>query len=93
MGRTLPEEPGVEVDAREPSEVAIDRRAMLYSAEALRTIESIREHLGRLLTQRALDLTKSGGRTLVTDDDVWSAVEDLGMTIEALSDEKEADGE
>lgn len=93
MGHPIPENLGFRVEARRPGEADSERRPMLYSAEALKIIEVILERLGRLLKQNALDLTKQSGRNLITDDDVWNALDNLGMmNIFADSDEEAGDG-
>src|SRR4051812_48844425 len=58
MGPPIPEGLGFRVEAFEPGEAVADRRPMLYSAEALKTIESITERLGQVMKQQALDLAK-----------------------------------
>jgi hypothetical protein len=79
MGKPIPEGLGFRVEAFDPGEAVADRRPMLYSAEALKTIESIRERLGQVLKQHALDLAKRNGRNLVTDDDVWEALDSIDI--------------
>lgn len=93
MGQSLSENTGSRVDALEPGEPSADRRPMLYSAEALRTVEAIREHIGLALKQRALDRAKRSCRDLVTDDDVWAALESLDMADIDSDFAEEADDE
>ena len=93
MGQSFPEGKESRVEALEPGEPADDRRPMLYSAEALRTIEAIRERLGRVLKEHALGRAKQTGRRLVTDDDVWAALDSIRVAdIYSESDEEAVDG-
>jgi histone H3/H4 len=62
------------------SSITVDHRPMLYAAEAIETARSLSDRLGRLLKERALDLTKRSGRKLVTADDVWAAFDSITKT-------------
>jgi hypothetical protein len=92
MGRSVPEGTNFRVEALEPSK-APDNRPMLYSAEAMKAMEEIRERLGRTLKQHALDLAKRDGRKLVTEDDIWSALENLDIAEVYAGSDEEADNE
>jgi hypothetical protein len=89
MGPTIHEDTGSRGKALESGEID-DRRPMLYSAESLKMIEAIRERLGQVLSQHALDLAKQDGRRLVTDDDVLAALDRLDIA-EVYADTVEED--
>jgi histone H3/H4 len=93
MGRSISEGMGFRVEALTREEAA-SRRPMLFSAEALKTIEALREKLGRVLRQEALELARKNGRELITDDDVWEALDRIGLSniLLADADEEAVDG-
>jgi hypothetical protein len=89
MSRPKPEGMGFRVEALDPP----DPKSMFYSADALSMIEDVQKLLGRELMQRALDTARRGGRKLITDDDVWSAVDDMGIAHLVVDpDEEVGDG-
>jgi hypothetical protein len=54
--------------------MSCDSDAMLFSAESLQAIQVVKDQFGQALTQRALELAKRDGRTLVTQCDAWTAI-------------------
>ncbi len=91
MGQTVHEDTRSRGEALESGEID-DRRPMLYSAESLKMTEAIRQRLGEVLKQHALDLAKQNGRRLVTHDDILAALESLDIAeVYADTDEEDDD--
>jgi hypothetical protein len=87
MGRPIPEGMGFRVEALEPA----DPRPMLYSADALKAIEFIKEKFAEALQKRALAEAKQDGRRLVADEDVFSALKNMSVMTD-LFETGEEDG-
>ena len=55
-------------------------RSIGYSADCMNTIGWLGERLQRMLMRSALAIARSDGRTLVTGDDVFAALDQLGLS-------------
>ena len=71
---------GLRVEAMRPSESPKVRKEILYSSDCLNTVDFIKDRLDRILKDAALDITVLNRRKIITGDDVFEALDGLGLS-------------
>ena len=72
---------------------AEELEAILFDSDYVNTVEFLQGRLSRMLRQSALDAARREGKTLLTGDDAFEALDRLGLSkIYPATDDEDGDG-